>query len=250
MQRLEVRYGERLGFVFLRPLRGDDEESVTDADTWSAIALLDRVLVDRPDAVLGAGQAAALTAADRDRVLAALYQREFGDRVASTSACPACGAHFDLDFRLSALCAAIVAEPAPRDGGAYVLADGSRIRVPTGGDELAAAGAADPDAALLARCRLTGDADLAAVSAALARIAPLLDSEMDATCPECGHVHEVRFDVQPFVLARLVADRPRRAREVHHLARSYGWSLSEILSLPRELRGEYVELIERGARAH
>jgi hypothetical protein len=88
------------------------------------------------------------------------------------------------------------------------------------------------------------------VADALERIAPLLDVELDATCPECGHVHAVRFDVQRFFLGRLVAERAQRAAEIHRLARGYGWSLSEILSLPRARRRDYVELVERelGAR--
>jgi hypothetical protein len=32
---------------------------------------------------------------------------------------------------------------------------------------------------------------------------------------------------------------------VHRLARGYGWSLAEILSLPRTRRRDYVALVER-----
>lgn len=253
MRRIEVTYGDRPGCVFVRPLRGDDEESVVDADTWSAIALVDRLLVDVAGAACGPGHAAALAAADRDRVLAAVYRAELGDRVASTVACPACAAQFDLDFRLSALCAAIQPDAdvaAAVTAGRYRLADGTELRVPTGADELAAALSPEPERALAARCCLSGDADDATIADALERIAPLVSTELDAVCPECGHAHVVRFDVQPFLLARLLAERDQRATEVHRLARSYGWSLSEILSLPRGRRRAYVELIEReqGAR--
>lgn len=246
MRRIEVTYGDRPGCVFVRPLRGDDEESVVDADTWSAIALVDRLLVDVAGAACGPGQAATLAAADRDRVLAAVYRAELGDRVASTVSCPACAAQFDLDFRLSALCAAIQPEVAAAGaGGRYRLADGTELRVPTGADELAAALSSDPERTLAARCRLSGDADDATIAAALEQVAPLMSTELDAVCPECGHAHLVRFDVQPFLLARLLAERDQRATEIHRLARGYGWSLSEILSLPRGRRRAYVELIER-----
>ncbi|MCE9574933.1 MAG: hypothetical protein K8W52_17420 [Deltaproteobacteria bacterium] len=234
--------------MFVRPLRGDDEESVVDADTWSAIALVDRLLVDVAGAACAPGEAAALSAADRDQVLAAVYRAELGDRVASTVTCPACAAQFDLDFRLSALCAAIRPEPEVATAGAagrYFLADGTELRVPTGHDELAAAMSPDPEHTLAARCRLSGDADDATIAAVLERIAPLVSTELDAVCPECGHAHLVRFDVQPFLLARLLAERDQRLTEVHRLARGYGWSLSEILSLPRSRRRAYVELIER-----
>lgn len=253
MRRIEVTYGDRPGCVFVRPLRGDDEESVVDVDTWSAIALVDRLLVDVGGAVCTPGQASLLTAADRDRVLAAVYRAELGDRIASTVSCPACAKQFDLDFRLSELCAAIAPDAAaaePLAHGRYRLADGTEFRVPTGHDELAAALSTDPERTLLERCRLAGDADDETIAATLERVAPLVSSELEATCPDCGHTHEVRFDVQPFLLARLVAERDQRAAEVHRLARGYGWSLSEILSLPRSRRRAYVELIERdqGAR--
>ena len=189
MRRIEVTYGDRPGCVFVRPLRGDDEESVVDADTWSAIALVDRLLVDVAGAACGPGHAATLAAADRDRVLAAVYRAELGDRVASTVTCPACAAQFDLDFRLSALCAAIRPEAeaaAAIAAGRYRLADGTELRVPTGADELAAALAPEPERALAARCRLSGDADDATIADALERIAPLVSTELDAVCPECG----------------------------------------------------------------
>lgn len=251
MRRIPVTYGARPGWVYLRELRGDDEESVADVDTWAAVALVDRLLVDAPGAAVRPGQAVTLTAADRDRVLAAIHLRELGERIASTTACPACGAAFDLEFRLGALLASLAPESGGEDGivadgaGGFALADGTRFRVPTGVDELEAAASAEPAATLLARCRLAGDGDGDALADALERVAPLVDVELDASCPECGHGHAVRFDVQRFLLGRLIAERAQRAAEIHRLARSYGWGLTEILSLPRGRRRDYVELVER-----
>lgn len=248
MQRIAITYGARTGFLCLRELRGADEEAIRDVDTWSAIGLVDRLLVDAPGVAVRPGEAAALTAADRDRVLAALHARELGDRIASTATCPACDARFDLDFHLSALLDGLVPDRAgviADDAGGFTLADGTRFRVPTGQDELEAAAAPAPGEALIRRCRLAGDGDPAEVAEALERIAPLLDLELDAACPECGHVHAVRFDMQRFLLGRLLAESQQRTAEIHRLARGYGWSLSEILSLPRARRREHVDLIER-----
>ncbi len=251
MRPVPVTYAVPPGWIYLRELRGDDEESVSDTGTRAAIALIDRLLLDVPGAALGPGQAGRLTAADRDRVLAAIYGHELGDRIASTSVCPHCAAQFDLDFRLSALVASVVED---RDGieraadGTFALADGTRFRVPSGDDELAASGADDPTLALLQRCRLAGDASAETLAAALERLAPLLDLELEASCPECGRGHAVRFDLQRFFLDRVVAERAQRTFEVHRLARSYGWSLSEIMSLARLRRRDYVELTERELR--
>src|SRR5262245_26312037 len=154
MRRVAITYGTRPGWVYLRGLRGDDEESVESTDTLSAISLVDRLLIDAPGAAVGPGAAHALPAADRDRVLAALYLQEVGAQVASSSACPRCGTVFDLDFDLRALLAsldegrAMVARDAD---GLFALDDGTRFCLPSGADELIAAGAAAPEDALLAR---------------------------------------------------------------------------------------------------
>src|SRR5687767_2104848 len=108
MRRIPVTHGAHPGWVYLRELRGDDEESIADVDTWAAVTLIDRLLVDAPGAALRPGQAVAMTAADRDRVLAAIHATELGDRVATSALCPACRAPFDLDFRLGELLAGVV----------------------------------------------------------------------------------------------------------------------------------------------
>jgi len=250
MQRVPVTYCARPGWVYVRCLRGDDEESVDSTDTLSAIALLDRLLVDAPGAVVGPGAARALPAADRDRVLAALYLREIGGRVESSPVCPVCRTAFDLDFALGALLAAIDAERAAvaRDPeGAYALADGTRFRLPSGADELIAAGEPAPAEALLAHCRLSGPGGAAEIAAAMQQVAPLVEAELDARCPSCGHAHAVRFDIQSFLLGLLIAERRKRIGDVHRLARSFGWSLTEILSLSRAQRRVHVELVDRAA---
>jgi hypothetical protein len=252
MQRVAVIYGVRSGWVYLRALRGDDEESVDGTDTLSAITLLDRMLVDAPGAAIGAGQASALCAADRDRVLAAVYRREIGSRVTSSPICPACRQVFDLDFDLGALLTTLDDErqALPRDcDGVFQLDDGTRFRLPSGADELLAASAAEPAAALLAHCRLNGPADADALAEAMQRVAPLVEAELDAVCPGCRHPHAVRFDIQSFLLLSLIAERRHRTGDVHRLARAFGWSLTEILLLSRSQRQIHVALVDRAAWA-
>jgi hypothetical protein len=246
MQRVAVKFGARPGWAYVRGLRGDDEESVEGTETLSAIALLDRLLIDAPGAVARPGQAAELTAADRDRVLAAIYLREIGARVLSSPSCPSCGARFDLEFDLSALIESLAAAPPHRDAtGAYVARDGTRFRLPSGTDELCAAVEADPASALCARCRIDGPGDADALSAAMEEVAPLIEAELDAACPECAARHAVRFDIQSFLLGVLIAERRARTGDVHRLARAFGWSLTEILSLSRSQRRVHLELVDR-----
>lgn len=235
MQRLRLRYGPRVGWVYLRELRGDDEESIAGTDTWSAIALVDRLLVAVPGAAVGPGGAIELGAADRDRLLAAIMRRELGERVTATIVCPACGAQLDLDFALGDLIAELDAR----------ASDAGDVRLPSGHDELAAAASDDPLRVLVRACATDEAADVGAVSAALEARAPIVDLDLDAVCADCARVTPVRFSIQQYLLGAVIAEARRRTTEVHQLAQGYGWSLGEILTLSRKRRRDYVALCER-----
>ncbi len=73
----------------------------------------------------------------------------------------------------------------------------------------------------------------------------MLDLEVDAPCPECGHANTLHFGIQQMLLGALTGERPRLLGEVHVLARAYGWGLGDILGLPRVDRRAFVGLIER-----
>ena len=62
-------------------------------------------------------------------------------------------------------------------------------------------------------------------------------------CPECGYEQPVHFNLQSFVLGALLNEHSRLVYEVHHLAKAYGWTLDDILNLPRSQRKACVELI-------
>jgi hypothetical protein len=246
MRRVSLRYGSRAGWAYLRELRGDDEESVFGTETVSAIALLDRLLVAVPGAAIGPGEAGELCAADRDRLLAAIYRAELGPRITASPRCAACDEPYDLEFELDELVATVDASPGDQRAEAgMVRVDDGVARVPTGLDELEASHADDPGAVLAARCTVSGPIEPERLAAALAEAAPLLDLELDAVCPSCGHAAQLAFDIQDYLLGTLVEERARRAGEVHRLARSYGWSLTEIQSLPRARRKVFVDLAER-----
>jgi hypothetical protein len=242
-----------LGFVpggawaGLRELCGHDEESVRGTDTATAIQLLDRLLVDGPGVTIGPGCAAKLTAADRDRLLAAIYMRTYGPRIESTLRCHHCDELFDLDFYLQDLLNSLQGSGITADG-VLTLTDGRRFRLPTGEDECAVSHlpSIEAEQELLARCTVEGDtaADPEAVQAAMDAVAPVLSLEMDARCPECGESQPVHFDIQSYLLSTLESEQERLVREVHRLATAYGWSLAEILGLPRRRRRAYAATIE------
>jgi hypothetical protein len=246
------------GWVALRNLRGRDEEAVGGTDTAAAIGLLDRLLVATDGAALGPGEAQALTASDRDRLLAEIYASEFGNRIDCVLRCEACDNPFDIDFHLPDLLASLGLAPVDvADGKDSVLTleDGRRVRLPRGTDELALQGmsAESAETALLARCMVEGEAapEDPAVVEALEGAAPLLDVELDATCPECGAAVKAHFDLQHYLLTAILQEAPARIAEVHLLAATYGWSLREILGLERKRRRAFATAIEcdRGAHA-
>src|SRR4051812_32289365 len=175
MKRLALEYAPQGGWVGLRGLSGSDEESVDGSDTPAALALLDRLLV-------GAPEAAALPAPDRDRLLASVLRADFGGRVESTLHCAGCDEPYDLAFTLDAIEEHVDAEAAAagcvrEDGGIFRMPDGRRFRLPTGADELALAALppAEVDAALVDRCLVGGPAaDPAPVLEAMRAVGPIL----------------------------------------------------------------------------
>jgi hypothetical protein len=213
--------------VALRQLRGRDELSVEGIDTRAALALLDRLIEP------GGPPAVALSAADRDALLAALHRREWGDRIVSTLKCTSCGQRFDLSFELGDVQAHL---KRGETGGATP---------PTGEQELRAAehGA---HAGVLALAEVLGIAEheIARASAELESAAPILDLEITAECAECRTPQEAHFDVQSFVLQRLLGERELLLSEIHQLAATYGWSLREIVGLPRATRRSLLRALD------
>jgi hypothetical protein len=232
----------------LREPRGGDELALAGVHTGSAVQLLDRLL-DAPPCSAGE-----LSASDRDGLLAALHRSLWGDRIASSLECAACDAMYDLSFELSSLQRQLAQQQElARVDAPRVIEDarGERFQLPKASDEEAAAqlGVAAGCAQLLASITGGRQAAANAVGARLEALAPLIDVELDTRCPECGHVALARFDIQTFVLQRLLDEREGVLGEVHALAGGYGWSLSEILSLPRSLRRSLVQRLSPGAPA-
>jgi hypothetical protein len=223
-------------WIALRELQGRDELAVDGVDTRAALALLDRLIGQT------ALPAASLCAADRDALLAALHRREWGDRIVTTLVCVACGERFDLSFALSAVQAHLAK-----------TATGMPVSPPSGQQELdaasqgARAGVAALGAVLGTDASADADAQTAAIehlAATLEAEAPILDLEITAECAECGHPQAAHFDVQSFVLQRLIGERALLQAEVHQLASQYGWSLREILGLSRPTRRGFVRMID------
>lgn len=247
-----LRNSRASNWLAIRELRGTDEESMTSTGTTAVIALIDALLVETPGSSFRPGDAAMLSAADRDLVLAAVYTQSFGSSVHSVVLCSNCDERFDTDFELPELFERL--QKTVDESNVKVVGDGVfeaeagiRFRLPTGDEECSLIGKPGPEGLewLLGRCIVSGDPRQAGdeVQAAMEQVAPIASLNIEARCPECGHVLEAHFDLQHFLLTALVTERQSLANEVHLLARTYSWSRTEIMEMPRSQRKTAVDLI-------
>ncbi|WP_138423352.1 hypothetical protein [Maritimibacter alexandrii] len=172
-----------------------------------------------------------------------------GDALEARLTCLSCGTEIEFAVPEDAILSASVPDP---DTVVAVTVDGQvhRFRVPTMADLDAAVDALD----LTRRCALDDtpfpEAGLPALEAAFASHDPAGDIRIDTACPECGAETEASVEPAGFVAAGI--DRLYRAllTEVDCLARVYGWTEGEVLSLPTDRRRAYVAMVTaRAAQA-
>ena len=100
----------------------------------------------------------------------------------------------------------------------------SRERVPVAGDDLPAEAVAG-----LAQRMVEHD--------------PQAEVLLDLSCPACEHDWQALFDIVAFFWAELAARADRLLREVHALARAYGWREADILGMSPHRRRFYLEMV-------
>lgn len=204
-----------------------------------------------------AADLAALSLGQRNIALLTLRAELFGDRVEAIAACPVCHAELDVSFEVSALLASLptpVVEPRKLSIRGYT----GVLRPISSADVLAVL---DDDeeqetgARLLDRCvtRLTSadgtrvdhvPAALAAeFTAELVRRDPAARVDVDLDCADCAHHWTEVLDVGGFVWRELDAWARRTMREVHLLAKAYGWREADILGMTPRRRAGYLQLV-------
>jgi hypothetical protein len=232
-------------------------------DTWEcalAQSTLHRalLLLGRACPEARPGELSALPIGERDRRLVELRRMLFGPRLSMVASCPACGARLESSSRIEDIW------PRCETGFAGVrtcVTDGYRMTLrPLSSDDLIALGSgAQRDSArgaLLGRC-LTDVVDrdgksvsagalpahvIAAAEAQMAAADPQADVRLQLACPECEHRWRIAFDIGSFLWQEIHAWAQRTLREVHALARSYGWRESDVLALSATRRQVYLEL--------
>ena len=213
------------------------------------------LLVARPD--LSREAARDLPVGARDAALTEHFIRRYGPRAEAVADCPRCVEKLELDAPLEEFVAQAPASPASQPAEFAVNGRIVAMRTPTAGD-LAALGrllsadeAAEAQSALLRRCLVSGGPlrgeEEAEAAEKLAEIVaerdPLANITLDLACPACGARWSAGFDIVEFLWRRLETSAAALMRDIHCIARAYGWNEGEILALPPARRRRYVEMI-------
>lgn len=196
---------------------------------------------------------------ERDRRLLDLHEANFGRGLPSRTSCARC--HAELEFELDArdLKPSNVVNGA---SGSVVTMGGLQVsvRAPASADLLALerlAPGKDLEAALWERLVSVRDEtgapvslpqlaveDRARIEAHIETLDPAADCTLGLHCRECGHDWTSPYDIARVLWLEIAAAAQTLLIQVHALARVYGWSESEILSLGRQRRELYLALLD------
>jgi hypothetical protein len=87
------------------------------------------------------------------------------------------------------------------------------------------------------------DTIVAALAARMAECDPQAEVQLQVACPACGHAWQALFDIATFLWSKIVAQAGDLLRDIHTLARAYGWREADILSMSPMRRQYYLDLV-------
>jgi hypothetical protein len=201
-----------------------------------------------------------LSIGQRDALLLMLREQMFGEAMESFAACPSCGEPLEFTLKVTEL---RLVEPSLAYPPAHELAIADyalTVTLPNSQDLAAVVGCADLVAAqakLTQRCIQQAsyggvaiepdalpDLVLQQLSQQLAECDPQAEILLDLSCPACQSDWQVLFDIATFFWTELSVQAKRLLREVHRLARSYGWREADILAMSSVRRQLYLDLVD------
>lgn len=209
----------------------------------------------------GAALLSDLTIGQRDGVLLALRRDTIGPTLELSSRCPGCGAPYEFAMRCDDLFAAPPSLEPDRRTHAFDRGDlHVDFRLPNSRDLAATASHGDRLEArrvVFARTILAarrgeraveaGDLapeELDALGEAVLAIDQQAEIRFNLRCFDCERAWAADLDIASFLWVELEVRAKRALREVHLLAKSYGWDEDRILALSTERRKHYIELAE------
>lgn len=214
-----------------------------------------------------------LSIGQRDALLLLLRERLFGTQLNSVVACPQCQQRVELAFNTSDIKTQPVLAVADDSGTppmSLTLAGYEvNFRLPNSMDLLSIAtctGAGQARMQLLNRCihsitgtaennvesvNLDGDFQLPgslqeAITKCMAEADPQANIQLALTCPDCSHTWNAAFDIVTYLMEEIHRWAKLMLREIHTLARAYGWCETDILAMTTVRRRAYLELLGLG----
>lgn len=214
---------------------------------------------------------ARLSIGRRDALLLKLREHLFGMRLESLAACPQCQQQIELVFSTSDIRAeqTLPGIDDPADVTLSLTMEGYKVdfRLPNSADLAAMEADTAVDHVreqLLHQCiqsvtrivknkeEVPGDITqlptslINAMAARMAEADPQADTKLALTCPDCGHAWSAVFDIVSYLMEEIHRWARHMLREIHHLARSYGWRETDILAMTPTRRRAYLELLGLG----
>ena len=83
----------------------------------------------------------------------------------------------------------------------------------------------------------------AQIAEQIERADPGADISLNLICPTCDHRWQITFDIVTFFWTEINNLAKRLLREVHTLARAYGWREADILAMSAARRQAYLEMV-------
>ena len=243
-----------------------------DGELEMTIAACDKTTISRPartthiltsaverigDLVMNRELAEELSVGDRTFLMLHIGAMVAGDNVWSTSRCSCCGEQFDICVKRTGL---TIRESSHTYPITKIALNGTSVlvRTPIGADQqwLCDHRPSNPRAALLARCITTvndkqphdkdgyvaglGEAERDILEQVIESMGPEVECSLSTRCPECGKQQRINFDP-----CRFHGSMDDLEKQIHTLAFYYHWSEGDILSIPRNRRLRYLQMIER-----
>ncbi|MGZ8388037.1 MAG: hypothetical protein ACXWVE_07335 [Rhodoplanes sp.] len=189
----------------------------------------------------------------RNAALLRLRGHLFGRAWPLRSRCTACAADCEFMADCGALADRLSALARSSSTAQIELGDRSiALRAPTVDDLREIAVLPDEQSAataLLARCASDVDTldalderDVAELSAQLDRLDPSAVLSFALSCPTCGHDWSAAIDIGCALWSELQRAAERALIEIDALARAYGWTERDVLSLSPVRRAAYLQL--------
>ena len=205
----------------------------------------------------GSDEMAALTIRERDRRLLDLHEELFGKEVAALASCTCCGELLETRFLVETMRAS---PPVDRSSQTlHVRGESLEFRLPNSNDLAAVLPMSTEEhrrsrllQLLVVRKGKDGTRSFPdeipeeiaeEIERRMAELDPQADTELAFVCDACGRSFVTCFDIASFLWAELDGWARRTLREVHVLARAYGWTESETLSIHPSRRSLYLEML-------